>query len=162
MNKIYLSLGSNIGNSLQTLQLAATEIEKKMGKIILHSSYYQTAAWGNKKQSDFINQVIAIESAHNCHQLMVLALDIEKCFGRIRLQKWEARILDIDIISFGQEIIDEPDLKVPHPLMHERKFVLIPMKEINPDFVHPLSKINIDELLKACVDDTEIKKLSNY
>jgi 2-amino-4-hydroxy-6-hydroxymethyldihydropteridine diphosphokinase len=138
LQTVYLLLGSNLGNRKKILEKAVELLGEKVGTVIRQSKDYETAPWGVTNQPDFLN--IAIEIQTNLKPLEVLekAQLIENQLGRIRKEKWGARLIDIDILFYGNEIIDEPNLKVPHPLMQERDFVLTPMAEIAPDFVHPV------------------------
>ncbi len=159
-NIAYLLLGSNIGDSLYHLQTAAHAIEKNAGAIIKTSAYYKTAAWGNTRQADFINQALKIKTACTAEELMQYCLNIEKEMGRRRQEKYEPRIIDIDIIFYNSEIMDTELLTIPHPHMHSRRFVLMPLSEIAPAYVHPIFKKNINSLLKTTVDKSEVKKIN--
>lgn len=158
MNKVYLLLGSNMGNSRQQLQKAIQHIEKRIGKLIRHSGLYQTAAWGKQDQPDFLNQVIIIETTLSAVTILQTILVIESSMGRIRTEKNAPRIIDIDILFFNKEIIKQPDLMVPHPEIQNRRFVLIPLNELSPLFIHPILRKNIHWLLKNCKDTLNVKK----
>src|SRR5689334_19936359 len=134
MNKIYLLLGSNMGNSKKQLLKATTLIEKQIGKITRQSSLYSTAAWGNTDQPDFLNQVIIAETKLPADTVMQTILHIEKKMGRIRTVKNAPRIIDIDILFFNKEIMNGPVLQVPHPQIQNRRFVLTPLNELSPNF----------------------------
>ncbi|MEY4875951.1 MAG: 2-amino-4-hydroxy-6-hydroxymethyldihydropteridine diphosphokinase, partial [Bacteroidota bacterium] len=122
------------------------------------SSIYRTKAWGNENQNDFLNQCLIIEtelSAESCLQKILL---IEQNLGRKREEKWGPRTIDIDILFFNSEIVDKPNLQIPHPYLHLRRFTLAPLHELIPDFIHPILKKNISELLLHCKDElTAIK-----
>ncbi len=158
MNKIYLLLGSNMGNSKKMLLNAISLIEKKIGKMTRYSSLYSTAAWGNTKQPDFLNQVIIVETKLSPSQTMDTILDIEKKLGRMRTVKNAPRIIDIDILFFNKEIIDEPRLQVPHPRIQNRRFVLTPLNELSPNFIHPVLKRSVHHLFIHCPDKLDVKK----
>jgi 2-amino-4-hydroxy-6-hydroxymethyldihydropteridine diphosphokinase len=158
MKKIYLLLGSNMGNSSAQLKKAKSLINKQVGKVSRASSFYSTAAWGNTAQPDFLNQVIVISTKLNPAEVLDTILSIEKSMGRIRTVKNAPRIIDIDILFYEKEIINEIDLIIPHPLMQERKFVLIPLNELSPNFIHPVFKKNIHELLRNCKDKLPVQK----
>ena len=134
MNKTYLLLGSNMGNSQQQLTIAVKSITRQIGKVIRQSSLYATAAWGNANQPDFLNQVIIVETKLTALQTIEIILGIEKKMGRVRTTKNAPRIIDIDILFFNKEIIDEKTLAVPHPQIENRRFVLIPLNELSPNF----------------------------
>ena len=159
MNKIYLLLGSNIGNGQKQLFKAISLIQKKVGKINRLSSKYKTAAWGKTDQPDFINQVIIVESDLSARAVMQTILAIESTMGRVRTEKNAPRIIDIDILFFEKEIIDETDLVIPHPAMHLRRFVLVPLNELSPNFIHPVLKKTNHQLLLTCTDKLDVKKI---
>lgn len=156
-NQIFLGLGSNLGNREENLLTAQKLIEEKVGKIRSKSSIYETAAWGITEQNAFLNQVIEVESHFSPSAVLHLVLSIEKEMGRIREIKWGERSIDIDILYYNNEIISIENLAVPHPFIQERKFVLVPLCEIAPAFIHPKLKQTNLELLKKCQDSGEIK-----
>jgi 2-amino-4-hydroxy-6-hydroxymethyldihydropteridine diphosphokinase len=158
MNKIYLLLGSNIGNSKLQLSKAILQIEKHIGNVTRRSSLYATAAWGNTQQPDFLNQVIIVETKLSALQTMQTILSIEKKMGRIRTLKNAPRIIDIDILFFNKEIIDTKDLSVPHPQIQNRRFVLVPLNELSPNLSHPVLKKSVHQLLIHCPDKLNVKK----
>ncbi len=158
MNRIYLLLGSNIGNSKAILSKAIKQIEKQIGVVTGQSCLYNTAAWGNTRQSDFLNQVIIVETALSAQQTMQTILNIEKKMGRIRTIKNAPRIIDIDILFFNKEIIDEDHLTVPHPQIQNRRFVLIPLNQLSPNLKHPVLKKTVHQLLTECPDKLNVKK----
>lgn len=160
MNKAYLLIGGNLGDRKENLKKARESIALRCGRIIQSSSVYETAAWGKKDQPSFLNQALEIETALTAEQLMHCILEIENMAGRIRKEKYGARIIDIDILLFNQEIYDFPFLKLPHPEMQNRRFALIPLAEIAADEIHPVLKKTIAELLKECPDQLEVKKTS--
>jgi len=159
MNKIYLLLGSNMGNSEQLLQEACNHIEKNIGLIDRKSHLYQTAAWGNTDQPDFLNQVIIVHSKLSALKTMEAILEIEKAMGRIRTEKNAPRIIDIDILFYANKIFHEPHLTVPHPALALRRFVLVPLVEISPSLLHPVLHKNKQELLAECPDKLDVKKI---
>jgi 2-amino-4-hydroxy-6-hydroxymethyldihydropteridine diphosphokinase len=158
MNTVYLLLGSNIGNSEEQLRLAIGNIEKQLGKVIASSSIYQTAAWGKTDQPDFLNQVIIVETEQWAQDALSLILNIEEKMGRVRTEKNAPRIIDIDILFFNEAIIQEKELIVPHPEIQNRLFVLIPLNELNPDYIHPLLDKSLHQLLIECKDVLNVKK----
>jgi 2-amino-4-hydroxy-6-hydroxymethyldihydropteridine diphosphokinase len=158
MNKVYFLLGSNIGNSEQQLTQAITHIKKEVGKIIHASSIYQTAAWGKTDQPDFLNQVIIVGTSLTAEEILSIILAIEEKMGRVRAEKNAPRIIDIDILFFNKEIIHTKNLKVPHPEIQNRRFVLIPLSELSPNFIHPVFNKNIHQLLSECKDVLNVKK----
>lgn len=155
---IYVSLGSNLGHREAHLQFACEAIEQKFGSV-LKSSIYETAPWGHLEQPAFLNQVIAFTSSDDPHQLLLYLQSLERQRDRQREQHWGARTLDIDILYIGEQTISTPDINVPHPLMIERRFVLIPLNELAPQVVHPVLKKTTAELLRDCADQSDVKKL---
>lgn len=160
MYTTYLLLGSNLGDSRKYLSDAISEIESKIGTINAKSSLYQTASWGKQDQPDFINQVIELSTNLNPADLLKGILEIENIFGRQRLEKWGSRTIDIDILLFEDQLVNSPDLIIPHPYLSVRRFSLMPLSEIAPDLLHPISKKSITELLLELTDDLFVKKLS--
>ena len=158
MNKTYFLLGSNMGNSKGRLSKAILQIEKHIGIITRKSSLYVTAAWGNTKQPDFLNQVITVETNFSALQTMQTILSIEKKMGRIRTLKNAPRIIDIDILFFNKEIIDNKYLSVPHPQIQNRRFVLVPLNQLSPNLRHPVLKKSVHQLLIHCPDKLNVKK----
>jgi 2-amino-4-hydroxy-6-hydroxymethyldihydropteridine diphosphokinase len=147
-----LLLGSNQGNRAEQLQMAAVRIEQSLGTIEKSSSLYETAAWGKTDQPNFLNQAIVAKSTLNPTQTLAVIHAIEIEMGRERIIKWGERIIDIDILYADDLVVNLPHLRVPHPEIQNRKFVLTPLVEIMPDYTHPvLLKTNL-ELLQACND----------
>jgi 2-amino-4-hydroxy-6-hydroxymethyldihydropteridine diphosphokinase len=158
MNSTYLLLGSNMGNSTELLSNAIEQIENKIGPLLLQSNLYATAAWGNTSQPDFLNQVIKIATNLQAAETLETILSIEKKMGRIRTVKNAPRIIDIDILFFNNEIINQSDLIVPHPEIQNRRFVLTPLYEIAPQMIHPVLNKTIEQLLSQCPDQLVVKK----
>ena len=158
MNKTYLLLGSNMGNSRLQLLKAIKNIGQQIGKITRQSNLYSTAAWGNTNQPDFLNQVIVVETKLTAAATIATILTIEEKMGRVRTTKNAPRIIDIDILFFNKEIINEKKLTVPHPQIENRRFVLIPLNELSPGFKHPVSHKTMHQLLQDCTDPLDVKK----
>jgi len=158
MNTVYLLLGSNMGDSEHTLTVATNMIEKNIGKLTKSSSIYRTAAWGNEDQPDFLNQISIISSLLSSSNILKEIFVIEKEMGRVRTTKNAARVIDIDILFFNDEIIQTETLTVPHPQIQNRRFVLVPLAEIALDFIHPLLKKSSLELLSICSDKLNVQK----
>jgi 2-amino-4-hydroxy-6-hydroxymethyldihydropteridine diphosphokinase len=157
MHTSYLLTGANLGNPLDTLQKANEILEEKVGEILQKSKIYRTAAWGKTDQPDFLNQVIKISTLLEPHKLMQTILDIELQMGRKREEKYGPRIIDIDILFYDDLVIDEPHLSIPHPRIRERRFVLEPLHEIEPNLVHPVFHQTIHQILMDCTDPLEVK-----
>jgi 2-amino-4-hydroxy-6-hydroxymethyldihydropteridine diphosphokinase len=158
MNKVYLLIGGNIGNRMANLQLATAHIVKEIGTLFNSSSVYETEAWGPIEQPLFLNQVLVVETKINATSLLTHLLFIEKKMGRNRDVPMGPRTIDIDILYFNDEIINSPDLTIPHPRISERKFVLLPLNEIAPTYVHPVLHKNNALLLKECGDSLAVYK----
>jgi 2-amino-4-hydroxy-6-hydroxymethyldihydropteridine diphosphokinase len=158
MNHTYLLTGGNLGHRMENLQAAATLIQQQVGKLTAQSSVYETAAWGKVVQPDYLNQVLAVETSYSATGLLPILLQIEKQLGRVRQEKYGSRIIDIDILFFNEEVIHLPDLIIPHPQLQNRRFVLTPLFEIAPAYVHPVLKQTVAELLNACSDPLNVKK----
>jgi 2-amino-4-hydroxy-6-hydroxymethyldihydropteridine diphosphokinase len=159
MNKAYLLTGGNLGNRAENLQMAANYIEQYCGKILFRSAVYETAAWGLEDQPDFYNQVLLLHTSLSAQELIKVLLTIENKMGRKRSVKMGPRTIDIDILLFNDDIIKEPDLIIPHPRMQDRRFVLLPLAEIAPDFIHPVFHKKIIQLLEECTDSLNVYKI---
>lgn len=137
MALVALGLGSNLGNRLQNLR-AAVKFLREAGLDVRHTSnVYETAPWGVTDQPYFLNACLTAECAYFPHELLATAKDTEAKIGRTTTRRWGERVIDIDILLMDSLVFDAPDLHIPHPYMHERGFVLIPLAEILPDWIHP-------------------------
>jgi len=151
-NIAFLLTGSNLGNRLQNLSQAHYFIAQELGSIVTASSIYQTAPWGLENQEAFLNQVLKLETTLLPNELLEAVLTIEKKMGRVRQQHWGSRLIDIDMLFFNEEIITTEVLTLPHPYLHQRNFVLVPMAEISPYWQHPIYGRTIEELVEECGD----------
>jgi 2-amino-4-hydroxy-6-hydroxymethyldihydropteridine diphosphokinase len=158
-NTVFLVLGSNLGNRQKNLDQAIEEIGNTCGIVARCSSVYETEPWGVIHQPDYYNQVVEIFTSLDAETLMKTLLEIEKKLGRIRTEKYNARTIDIDILFFNHEIIENEIVIIPHQRLHERRFVLEPICELAPDFIHPVLKKNMAELLQTCSDKMTSKKI---
>lgn len=157
-NGIFLLLGTNLGDRLQNLTVARLQINSNAGKIIRKSQVYETLPWGVTEQPNYLNQVVEIETLLSPDNLLGVLLQIEKKMGRVRKDKWEARIMDIDILFYSNNVIQTEGLTIPHPRLHERNFTLIPLAELNPTLIHPVLNKSINELLDCCPDTLSVLK----
>ena len=152
MSKVYLSIGSNKGNRSALINKAIDEIEKKIGIIISRSTIYQSKSWGFDS-NDFYNLCLLIDTDIMPKSLLINLKKIEKSMGREDIDgSYSDRFIDIDILLYDNIIIDSEDLKIPHPKIEIRKFVLVPMLEIADDYVHPILNKTIKELNNDCSD----------
>ena len=157
MNNAILSLGSNLGSRLGNISQAMDYIEKRIGNIKRHSSVYESEAWGFETEHRFLNVVVVVKTALSPETLLQKAQEIENLLGRVRTgTSYTSRTMDIDILFFNEEIINTPTLIIPHPLIHRRRFVLLPLHEILPDKAHPVFQKTIAEMLMECEDDGEL------
>ena len=159
MMNVYLLLGSNLGDRQTYLKEAIAHIESEISSVVKASAIYETQSWGKTDSPNYLNQVILIKTELSAAVLLQKLLNIEWVIGRTREEKWGPRIIDIDILFYGDEIIDEPDLQVPHPLLHTRRFTLEPLAELAPTLIHPLLLKSILQLKNELTDSLVVKKL---
>jgi len=162
---IYLSLGSNLGNRVYHLEEAIRQIEKQVGSMEKISGKYETESWGFSTKNKFCNCCVSAYTLHDPLLLLEKVLQIEKDMGRIRGStskpgvKYADRIIDIDVLSYGDMSMNHPRLVLPHPSLADRRFVLVPLQEIAPQFRHPVNKLSIAELLRRCEDKGKVSLL---
>ncbi|AMP97222.1 2-amino-4-hydroxy-6-hydroxymethyldihydropteridine pyrophosphokinase [Pedobacter cryoconitis] len=157
---VYLLLGSNLGERKELIEEAISKIESSIGSIVSKSALYETAAWGDEDQPSFLNLAIGVQTNKTADLVLELALEIEQELGRVRLVKWGARLIDIDVILYGQDIINDGErLQVPHPRMQDRRFVLEPLAEIAGGVEHPVFKQPISTLLSLLKDNLTVYKI---
>lgn len=148
----YLGLGANLGSRSSTIgnalaMLSRHELIRNIDKCDVASLYQTSPVGGPPGQRDYFNTCVRIETSASPHDLLAILARIENQLGRVRNEKWSARTIDIDILMMGVFVLSDPDLTLPHPHMHERRFVLEPLAEIAGPVVHPVLKLTIDELL---------------
>jgi 2-amino-4-hydroxy-6-hydroxymethyldihydropteridine diphosphokinase len=156
---LYLLTGSNLDHPLNQLLKAKLLLELQFGEVKQQSSIYKTAPWGNPNQPDFYNQVLQFDIDFEPTYVLDVILKIEQDMGRIRSAKWEPRVIDIDILFISETVIQIPSLQIPHPHIASRRFVLEPMVEIAPEFVHPQLQQNMQLLLAICKDTCLVEKM---
>jgi len=159
MNKAFLLIGGNLGNRKLNLSKARSIIHQRCGNIIKSSSLYETAAWGDVVQASFLNQVLVIQTRLTAADLLQCMLHAEQKMGRVRRQNSGPRTIDIDLLFFNDDIIKMTGLEVPHPRLHLRKFVLEPLNEVAPGYIHPVFQKPISQLLAECPDNLPVQKL---
>lgn len=157
MDNIFLSLGSNSGDSHQNLLAAIKCMDNSNLKILKCSHIYKTEPWGKKNQNDFYNCAVEIETNHSPWKLKNILKEIELALGKNIMERWGERTIDIDIIFYGKKIIFEKNLIIPHPRFHQRNFVLIPLCDISKDFIDPVSNETLERLLKNCKDQCVVE-----
>jgi 2-amino-4-hydroxy-6-hydroxymethyldihydropteridine diphosphokinase len=159
MKSVYLLLGTNLGDRFDNLEKAVQLLAQQTGEVTQKSAVYETAPWGVNDQPPFLNQVVNLQTEMAPDVLLEKVLDIEQQLGRKRLRKWGERLIDIDILYFEDMIINAERLQVPHPELHNRRFTLVPLQEIAPDFIHPIFAQTTTELLEECPDKLEVKQV---
>ncbi len=143
---VYVGIGSNLGDRERNCLRAIELMEERSLKVNRRSRMYETEPWGVKDQPRFINMAVSVETALDPRKLLGLLKDVEKLMGREETGRYGPRIIDLDILLYDSLVVKEPGLEIPHPLMHEREFVLVPLADITPDTVHPVLKKTIREL----------------
>jgi len=161
MNKAYLLTGGNIGEREKYLRQAIELIGKWCGRVAASSSVYDTAAWGKNDQPGFLNQALLLNTKMEAAELMMTLLEIEQEIGRVRLERYGPRVIDIDILLFNHETHNEPLIRIPHPQLPNRRFALTPLTEIAANYVHPVLHKKISQLLKECPDTLEVVRVKD-
>jgi 2-amino-4-hydroxy-6-hydroxymethyldihydropteridine diphosphokinase len=157
MNKVFFGIGTNLGDREKNLRDSIVKIEKHIGRVLSSSLVYETAPWGFDTEDDFLNMVTEVETSLTPGEVMKQILLIESMLGRERDQdRYSSRVIDIDILLYDDLVIDQKGLKVPHRLMHERRFVLVPFCEIAPDTIHPVLEKSMSVLLGECRDRSRV------
>jgi len=158
MNTVFLLLGSNLLDRMLMLNQAQEQIQMFIGEIKIKSSIYESAPWGFEAQSSFLNQILIVETDLKPMGILERIKSIEKEMGRVKTsESYESRTIDIDILFYNEEIIAFPELIIPHPQIHKRRFTLVPLAEIAPEFIHPVFNKSINDLLINCSDDSVVK-----
>jgi 2-amino-4-hydroxy-6-hydroxymethyldihydropteridine diphosphokinase len=157
-HQVILSLGSNQGNRLENIELCLELIHQEIGTIIKVSHLYETPSWGFESEA-FFNCALLLHSSNSAQEILEQVLQIEKKLGRIRKENagYQSRVIDIDLIAYDDEILDLEHLQIPHPLMQNRKFVLLPFQDLNLAWVHPVLKKTIPELIQITPDQSVCK-----
>jgi len=160
-NYVFLGLGTNLGDREAWLKKALELITESVGLVSASSGIYETEPWGFETGTDFLNMVVQVQTDLNPPELLTKLALIENQLGRKRCnRKYVSRTIDIDILLYGDGVIDRPDLKIPHPLIQERRFVLVPLCDLAAELVHPVLNKTFAVLLKECRDDRNVKKIS--
>jgi 2-amino-4-hydroxy-6-hydroxymethyldihydropteridine diphosphokinase len=157
--KVYLGIGANLGDREKNVNEALELIKEHIGTVKKASSLYETEPWGFNSENDFLNMVAEVETKIKPSGLLGRILMIEAQMGRLRGEKkYSSRLIDIDILLYGEKILEAKSLVIPHPKLHERRFVLVPLSEIVPDLIHPKLGKTIKALLEGCQDKSRVKK----
>lgn len=160
MNTVFLGLGTNLGNREENLEKALSRIKETIGPVIGSSSIYETEPWRFETEEQFFNMVVKVNTGLRPAVLMEEILNIESFLGRTRsINRYTSRMIDIDILLYDQKVINDQQLKIPHPRMHERRFVLEPMCEIAWEEIHPVFGKSFATLLEECKDESKIGKI---
>jgi 2-amino-4-hydroxy-6-hydroxymethyldihydropteridine diphosphokinase len=160
--KIIILLGGNLGDSRLYFKKALFYFEEKGYQLIKHSSLFRSEAWGYDSVNSYLNQVLVLEKEENVHEILVDCLEIEKKLGRVRntQQAYSDRPIDIDILYIDKQIITSPELILPHPRLHLRRFTLAPLAEVLPDFIHPILQKDHKSLLLLCEDLSKVEAIA--
>jgi 2-amino-4-hydroxy-6-hydroxymethyldihydropteridine diphosphokinase len=159
MKNVFLGIGTNLGDRGNNLKQGVAEIEKHIGPVLSSSSIYETEPWGFMSGDKFLNLVVKVGTELIPYGLLGEIHLIESLMGRVRsVERYSSRLIDIDILLYEDKIIEEESLKIPHPLLQERRFVLVPLCELASEMIHPVLKKSFVELLKICGDRSEVKK----
>lgn len=156
MKRVFLGLGTNLGNKEENLKRAIEKLSLALGNTVALSSFIETEAWGYTSQNRFLNCVVSFDTAIPPTELLDITEEIERNLGRSIKSDgniYNDRIIDIDILFYGEEIIETPRLTIPHPLLHKRDFVLIPLAQIAPNIIHPIFKKSILQL-RDCLTES--------
>jgi 2-amino-4-hydroxy-6-hydroxymethyldihydropteridine diphosphokinase len=166
--KIYIGMGSNLGDRKDQLEKARELVGKQVGNVVARSRFYESPAWGYPSEHRYIDCCLAVETVLEPLQVLDALLSIERSMGRpargekdpsARRETYTDRLIDLDLLLYGDLVMDHPRLQVPHPRMGERKFVLQPLAEIAPEAVHPVEQLTIREMRDRCPDTSEVKPL---
>lgn len=164
MEKSYILFGSNMGDKSVLFEQACVLINNRCGRIVQVSSAYESEPWGFEAEEWFLNRVIVVETELDPESLLRELLEIEKELGRVRQpehQGYCSRTADLDILYYGNHIINTANLVVPHPRLHLRHFALVPLCEVTPDWMHPVFHKTQEELLQQCTDDGIVRRMKN-
>jgi 2-amino-4-hydroxy-6-hydroxymethyldihydropteridine diphosphokinase len=158
---VFVALGSNLGDRAAFLQAAAMRLRRLPStRAVQHSSVYESDPYGKKDQPRFLNAVTELDTALTPEQLLPLLKEIENDVGRVPGERWGPREIDLDILIYDGLVVDQEELHVPHADLVNRKFVLVPLRDIAPDLVHPVNGMTITELAASCRDEARVVKTS--
>ncbi|MDG1913154.1 MAG: 2-amino-4-hydroxy-6-hydroxymethyldihydropteridine diphosphokinase [Crocinitomix sp.] len=164
MNRVFISLGSNLGNRISNIEKAYAEIEAKIGRIELKSSFYKTPPWGFQSEEEFVNSLIRVETGFELKELLAHLKTIEQELGRKKKGAklgYQDRLIDLDIIDYDNLVYSSDLITVPHERMHLRNFVIFPLHEIAPNWIHPKLNKTVETLKKPMLNDPSIVKIEH-
>lgn len=163
MVRVFIGFGSNLGDKLANIKRAITCINNELGQVVHHSSFYQSEPWGFTSSELFINGVLELQTNFSAEELLLGLKKIERNIGRQEktLEFYTDRLIDLDILYYGESLININDLEIPHPRIYDRRFVLEPMVEIAPNFIDIKLGQSVKQLLNTCSDESILKKILN-
>ena len=158
-NFVVILLGANLGDKRKMFSTVETYIEQHIGNCIKKSALYASKAWGFESDDEFYNQALIVETEFSAHDTLLRCQAIENKCGRVRHEQtgYESRTIDIDLLYYNYDIVDYDDLVIPHPLLHKRRFALVPLCEIIPEYIHPILQKSNNTLLGECTDESIVK-----
>jgi 2-amino-4-hydroxy-6-hydroxymethyldihydropteridine diphosphokinase len=156
---LYVLLGANLGDPKVMFELACQQLAGQVGPIERASALYETTAWGITSQPTYLNQVLRLGTLLSPADVLARTQAIETTLGRVRHERWGARLIDIDLLFYDDLVLQTPTLALPHPLLHERRFTLVPLAEIAPDLVHPVLKQSVSTLVLQCQDEGQVNRI---
>lgn len=161
MNFAVILLGANLGDKQAMFAQVEEMLSQHVGSIVQKSSYYQSGAWGFESNDLFLNQIIVVQTEFSAHDTLLRCQAIESKCGRTRskIAGYESRLIDIDILYFNNDIVESDDLTIPHPLIQQRRFALVPLVEVLPEYIHPILMKSNAQLLAECPDKGFVDKL---
>ena len=162
VEKCFVLFGSNMGDKESIFSQTCLLINNRCGQVVKVSAAYESEPWGFEAKEWFLNRIIVVETELSPMDLLQQLLDIEKDLGRVRhpeIQGYTSRIADLDLLYYGNRIIQTETLTVPHPRLHLRRFTLVPLCDVDPDFIHPIFKMTQKELLEQCTDDDVVREI---
>lgn len=157
---LFLLLGANLGDPRQTFADARQQLAEQVGDMLQASALYETAAWGVTDQPTYLNQVLRLGTLLPPHAILERTQAIEQALGRVRRERWGARLIDIDLLFYDDRVMQTPTLTLPHPLLHERRFTLAPLADIAPHWRHPVLGKLVSQLLADCADVSDVRRLA--